>query len=409
MTDVRPLTGVRVLDLTRAVAGPTCCYWLAAMGAEVVRIESPGGDVGWQTFPRAGPDGDHDGPRGPRDIPLSPLRKQRGKRSVILALDAEQGRDVLRRLVDVSDVLVENFKPGTMAGWGIGWAELEQRNPALVYASITGYGLDGPYRDKPAMDPVIQAVSGLMARNGEPDGPPTRVAATIGDQLPGVWTALGIVAALRQRDRDGRGQLIDVAMLDALVALSWDDPLDLYEDEGRPERVGSGDLRGAPFGVFRTADGWVALAAAVDAQWRRFAPLLGDATLDARWSVHRERAVHRDELEAIVARWCLDRRTDDIVAALEAAGVPVGPVNPPWWARTDPHVAQRGTLERLGHPDRPEPTRWLGPTLPIRFSRSAITTAPAEPLGSSTDAVLTTLLGMDATEVATLRATGALG
>jgi crotonobetainyl-CoA:carnitine CoA-transferase CaiB-like acyl-CoA transferase len=404
-----PLSGVRVLDVSRAVAGPTCCFWLASLGAEVIRIESPDGDIGWRTHPRVGPTEDHDGPLGARDIPLSPLRKQRGKRSVVLDLDTEQGREVLRQLVAISDVLVENMRPGTMQAWGLGYAALEAVNPRLVYACITGYGLDGPYRDKPAMDPIIQAVSGLMARTGQPDGPPTRVGATIGDQLPGVWTALGILAALRQRDADGRGQLVDVAMLDALLALSWDDPLDLYEDQGLPQRVGSGDPRGAPFGVFATTDGWVALAAAADGQWRRLAPIVGGDALDERWTVHRERAVHREELESVVAQWCAALATADVVAALEPAGVPVGPVNPPWWARHDPHVAQRGSLEHLRHPDRDEPTRWLGPTLPVRFSRAETGTTPAEPLGASTDAVLRDLLAMDDAAIAALRATGALG
>jgi crotonobetainyl-CoA:carnitine CoA-transferase CaiB-like acyl-CoA transferase len=405
----RPLEGVRVLDVSRAVAGPTCCVWLASLGAEVIRVEAPGGDIGWRTYPRVGPTEDHEGELGPRDIPLSPLRKQRGKRSVVLDLTQPSGRDVFRRLVAVCDVLVENMKPGTMHNWGLDYAALEGDNPRLVYACITGYGLDGPYRDKPAMDPVVQAVSGLMARTGERDGPPTRFGATIGDQLPGVWTALGILAALRQRDIDGRGQLVDVAMLDALLTLSWDDPLDLYEDQGLPERIGSGDPRGAPFGVFATTDGWAALAGAADGQWARLAAVIGGEALDPRWRVHRERAVHREELEAIVAAWCGDRSTAAVVDSLEAAGVPVGPVNPPWWARHDPHVAQRGSLERLRHPDRDEPTRWLGPTLPIRFSRADTPTSPAEPLGASTDAVLDEVLGLDAAAIDALRAEGAFG
>jgi crotonobetainyl-CoA:carnitine CoA-transferase CaiB-like acyl-CoA transferase len=406
---VLPLAGIRVLDVSRAVAGPTCCFWLASLGAEVIRIESPDGDIGWRTYPRVGPTEDHEGPLGERDIPLSPLRKQRGKRSVVLDLGTEAGRDVLRGLVAVSDVLVENMKPGTMREWGLDYTALEPLNPRLVYACITGYGLEGPYRDKPAMDPIIQAVSGLMARTGQADGPPTRFGATIGDQLPGVWTALGVLAALRQRDADGRGQLVDVAMLDALLALSWDDPLDLYEDQGLPERIGSGDPRGAPFGVFATTDGWVALAAAADGQWTRLAPAIGGDALDERWTSHRERAVHHDEIEAVVARWCADRTTDEVVATLESRGVPVGPVNPPWWARHDPHVAQRGSLEFLRHPDRAEPSRWLGPTLPIRFSRASPSTTPAEPLGSSTDAILRDVLGLDAAAVAALRESGALG
>jgi formyl-CoA transferase len=220
---------------------------------------------------------------------------------------------------------------------------------------------------------------------------------------------LGILAALRQRDHDGRGQLVDVAMLDALLALSWDDPLDLYEDQGMPERLGSGDPRGAPFGVFRTIDGWVALVAAGDGQWARLAPIIGGDALDPRWTVHRNRAVHRDELEGIVGAWCQTKLTDEVVTSLDEVGVPAGPVNSPWWARRDPHVAQRGALEQLRHPDRDEPTAWLGPRLPVRFSRADISTAPAEPLGASTDAVMHELLGLDDASIAELRAAGAFG
>ena len=406
---VRPLTGVRLLDLSRVVAGPTCCFWLAALGAEVIRIESPGGDIGWQTYPRVGPDGEHYGPLRERDIPLSPLRKNRGKRSVVLDLQTPAGRDVLLQLVAHSDVLIENFKPGSMASWGLDWPTLEATNPRLIYATITGYGWHGPYRDKPAMDPIVQAVSGLMARTGQRDGPPTRVAATIGDQLPGMWVAVGVLAALRQRELDGRGQAIDVAMLDALVALSWDDPLDLYEDQGIPERFGSGDPRGGPFGVYQSADSWVALAAPSDPMWARLAPIVGGAALDERWTIHRERAVHQDELNEVIEAWTRARSTDEIVDELERHGVPVGRVNPPWWARHDPHIEQRGTLERLRHPDLDQPTTWLGPALPIRFTRAAIDTAPAEPLGASTDAVMRELLGLDDTTIEALREKGAFG
>jgi crotonobetainyl-CoA:carnitine CoA-transferase CaiB-like acyl-CoA transferase len=165
------------------------------------------------------------GARGERDLGLSPLRRGRGKRSVVLDLKTGAGLDVFGRLLGVSDVLVENFVPGTLAGLGLDDAALAQRYPRLVHCSITGYGHDGPYADRSSLDLVVQAVSGLMAKTGFPEGPPTKVGATVGDQVPAIYAALGVVAALRQRDRDGRGQKVDVAMLDALVALLWDEPL----------------------------------------------------------------------------------------------------------------------------------------------------------------------------------------
>ena len=406
---MRPLTGVRVLDLTRVIAGPTSCFWLASLGAEVIRVEAPGGDMSWQTRPFVGPEGDSDTARTPRDIPISPLRKARGKRSVVLDLRIDAAKGVLSDLVKVSDVLVENFKAGVMDRLGFGWPVLEAINPRLVYASITGYGHDGPYRDKPAMDPIVQAMSGFMAKTGFAGGPPTRAGATIGDQMPGMWAALGVLAALRQRDLDGRGQMVDVAMLDSMLTLMWDEPLDQYEDLGMPERLGNGDPRGAPFDTFRTADGWIALAAPANSQWEKLRPYLGAPAMDPKWLDHHTRARERAELNEIVTAFTSARPTADCVAALEPAGVPIAPVNPPWWGRDNDYVRHRGALERLRHPDLAEPTQWLGPMLPIRFSRADISTAPAEPLGASTDAILGDLLGYTPAAIAALRDSGALG
>ena len=406
---MRPLSGVRVLDLSRVVAGPTCCFWLASLGAEVLRIEAPGGDVSWLTRPFIGPAGESDTQLTDRDIAMSPLRKARGKRSVVLDLRSPGGREVLAKLIDVSDVLIENFKPGTLARLGFDAAALEARNPRLIYATITGYGHDGPYRDKPSMDPIVQAMSGLMAKTGFTDGPPTRVGATVGDQLPGMWAALGVLAALRQRDLDGRGQVIDVAMIDAMLALLWDEPIDQYEDMGMPERFGNGDPRGAPFDTFRTNDGWIALAAPANSQWVKLAPLLGGAALDEKWLDHHTRAREQVALNEIVNAFTSVRSSEQVVREVEALGVPVSAVNPPWWGRRDPHIAHRGSLERLRHPDLDEPTGYLGTMLPIRFSRAEISTAPAEPLGASTESVLHELFGYETTEIDALRAGGAFG
>ncbi len=406
---MRPLHGIRVLDVSHIIAGPTCTFWLASLGAEVIRVEMPQGDVTWMTRPFVGPHGESDVRQSERDIPLSPLRKQRGKRSVRLDLRTEAGAEVLRLLARDADVLVENFAPGVMERRGLGYAQLRAANPRLVYASITGYGADGPYRDRAAMDPIVQALSGLMAKTGFPDGPPTRSGATVGDQVPGIWTALGILAALRQRDLDGEGQFVDVAMLDALVTLMWDEPIDQYEDLGRPERAGNGDPRGAPFDTFRCQDGWVAIAAPANHQWKRLQVLLGDAAQDPRWDDHHERASHGDVITAFVTSWTITQPAAAICDQLDAAGIPAAPVNPPWWARTDPHIAHRGTLERLRHPDLTEPTEWLAPVLPIRFSRTSIDTTPAEPIGASTDWVLRDVLALDDDRIAALRAGGAFG
>lgn len=406
---MKPLEGIRVLDASRVVSGPVCCYFLAALGAEVIRVEAPGGDLTWRVPPFVSPGGVHRGERGPRDLGLSPLRKGRGKQSVVLDLATEGGRDVFRKLATVSDVLVENAVPGVMARRGLDYEDLAPLNPQLVYASITGYGHDGPYRDRPSMDLVVQAMSGLMAKTGFPDGPPTKVGTTVGDQVPSLFAALGILAALRQRDVDGKGQRVDVAMLDALVTLLWDEPLDEFAAQGVPERIGNGDPRGAPVGTYPTCDGWVAVVMTSNEQWRALVETMGAPELAQQYPGFAERAANRDAINAAFAAWCAPQATDACVDALLAVGVPAGPVKSPYDAPTDPQLLHRGALEALRHPDSERASPYLGPALPIRFSRSETGTTPAEPLGASTETVLRDVLGMDAETLARLRAEGALG
>jgi len=406
---VKPLEGVRVLDVSRLVSGPVCCWFLASLGAEVIRVEGPGGDQSWQTPPFVGPEGLHRGKRGPRDIGLSPLRKHRGKRSVVLDLKNTEGLAAFKSLAAKCDVLVENFRPGTTARLGIDYDTLSAENPRLVYCSITGYGDSGPYRDRSAMDLVVQAVSGLMAKTGFADGPPTKVGATVGDQVPALFAALGVLAALRQRDQEGRGQHVDVAMLDSLVTLLWDEPLDDYEERGFPERVGNGDPRGAPLEVFSTRDGWIALVNTSDEQWRRLCERMGRRELVERYPDLASRAAARDEVNGVVQHWLEGYSTEQALAHLLEVGIPAGPVQSAWGARDDPQVAHRGALESLRHPDLAEPVERLAPVLPIRLSRAELKPAPAELLGSSTEAILRELLEADDEEIARLRAAGALG
>jgi formyl-CoA transferase len=406
---MKPLDGIRVIDASRIVSGPVCAWLLASLGAEVIRVEPPGGDVTWQVPPWIGPDGVQRGARGERALGLSPLRRGRGKRSVVLDLKTAAGLDVFRRLLAVSDVLVENFVPGALARLGLGDAALEQIQPRLVHCSITGYGHDGPYADRSSLDLVVQAVSGLMAKTGFPDGPPTKVGATVGDQVPAIYAALGVVAALRQRDRDGHGQKVDVAMLDALVSLLWDEPLDEYARQGVPERVGNGDPRGAPLDTFRTADGWAAVVVTSQLQWQRLCELIGRPELAVRYATLADRARDTKAVNDAVAQWCASRSTDEVVTRLLAIEVPVGPVRGAFSAWDDPQVRHRGALVPLRHPDRAEPSGYVGPAFPVRLSRADTRTAPAEPLGASSESVLRELLGLGDPELAMLREQGALG
>jgi crotonobetainyl-CoA:carnitine CoA-transferase CaiB-like acyl-CoA transferase len=403
-----PLAGILVLDLGRVVAAPTCCFYLASLGATVVRVEQPGGDVSWNVPPFVGPDGVHLGPRGPRDIPLGHIKRGRGKRSVVIDLQLEDGRALFRRLAAKADVLVENFRPGVMEALGIGYRSLAGANPGLVWCAISGYGQDGPDRDTQAMDLVVQARSGMMAKTGFPDGPPTKAGFMAGDQVPAVFAALAVVAALRDRDRTGRGTLLDVAMLDVLASLIWDEPLDLYEQEGRPPRHGNADPRGAPHDVFRTDDGWVAIVVTSHRQWTSLCAAMGRPELAAELDSLAKRNAAASRVNAAVAAWTARHGSDWVEQCLREAEVPAAAVRAPWAGRHDPVLVFRRLFEPLGHPDRPGwQSPYVGPRMPVSLG-AAPRLAPAEPLGASTDAVLADLLGLGADELGDLHVRGVI-
>lgn len=405
---MRPLEGVRVVDLTRVVSGPVCTWFLASLGAEVIRVDPPGGDVTWRIPPWIGPDGEQSEAMGPDDIGISYLRKGRGKRSVVLDLGHPEGADAFRRLVANVDVLVDNFRPGVMGSLGLGYETLSELNPRLIHASITGYGPDGPDADLASMDLIIQGRSGLMAKSGFPDGPPTKAGATVGDQFPAALCALGVVAALRQRDIDGQGQYIDVAMLDSLVTMLWDEPLDLYRERDLPDRIGNGDPRGI-LDTFESQDGWVTLVITSDAQFQRLTEEMGRPDL---WELGPNipvRAANRAEICIEVAAWMAEQTTEELVARLHKIRVPAGAVASAYAAADDPQIQHRQALVPLQHPHASEPTNRHGPAFPIKFSRSETNQRPAETLGTSTQAVLQEIAGLSKEEIARLRAEGVLG
>lgn len=404
----RPLSDVRVLDLTRMVTGPLACHYLAALGADVVRVEPPGGDATWTTPPFVGPGGVHPGPRGADDIALSPLRRARGKRSVVIDVKQPRGRDLVLRLLRDTDILVENFRPGVMDALGLGRDVLTRANPRLLHCSITGFGHSGPHRDRPSMDLVVQAMSGLLAKTGFPDGPPVKSGVMIGDEVTAVFATLAVLAALRQRDRDGVGRFIDVTMFESLLNLVWDEPVDQYEDAGLPPRSGNVDLRAGPVGTFATADGAVAMVLTDDRQWRELCGHMGRPDLAGLTRAER-RGDRLVQLYGVVAQWCADHSTAECLAALDACDLPAGPVEPPWIARRDAHVAARGSLEALRFGTPAVPTGFLGPRPPFRIDDVDLTTTPAEPLGASTDAILRARAGCDEAELARLRADGVIG
>lgn len=402
-----PLAGVRVLDVTRVVAGPMATFYLASLGAEVIRVEMPGGDLTWKVPPFFGPRGEHTTNRADDEVAIGTLKRNRGKRSVVLDLKTAEARDVFTRLAEASDVVVENLRPGVLDRLGVGYEILSKRNAALVWCAITGFGQFGPRRDRQAMDFTMQATSGVQARTGFPDGPPARSGLLAGDLGPATFAALGVTAALYERQRTGLGQLVDVAMHDVLTSWLWDEPLDAYEDAGVAPRSGNRELRGSPSNAYRCADGWIDVMVVDDDQWLRLAALIGRDDL-AVHDTNQRRLLVNDEIDTAIGSWCAGRLGRDVERDLLDIEVPAAVVEEPWVGRHDPHVAQRRSIVPLVDPAG-QATPYLGPRIPLHLSGGEVELSPAEPLGAGSDDVLVNVLGMGADEVADLRRSGALG
>jgi CoA:oxalate CoA-transferase len=400
VTGPAPLAGVVVLDLGRIVAGPLCSFMLASLGATVIRIDQPGGDVSWKAPPFIGAEGaTNESPRQADAISLAHAKRDRGKRSIVIDLESAEGRSLFTTLATKADVLVENYRPSTLERLGLGYETLLAENPRLIYCAISGYGLTGPYRNRVAMDIAIQAASGFLSHTGFPDGPPIKTGATVGDQVPAVYAALGILAALRQREATGQGQLVDVAMFDVRASLVWDEPLELYEDQGLGVRWGNSDPRGGPLNVYATIDGWVALVIASGTQWTHLCELMGRPDLAVAQTVA-ARTKRLAELDGAVADWCRDQEAAPLAASLQSVGIPSAMVVDAIQLRHDPHALARGTLAPLAHPASPDrPSGYLGAVLPVRMSGHPVTPPPAETLGASTRSVLSDLLGLSPDEV----------
>ena len=402
-----PLAGVRVLDVSRFVSGPLCTFLLASMGAEVISIESPRTSTSRRLPPFAHPDGGstREYVDGALSIPF--LKRSRGKRSVALDLTRPAGARLVRTMAERSDVLVENSRSDAMVSFGLGYEQVAAVNPALVYCAISGYGYDAP--ERPAMDNIVQASSGAMAKTGFPDGPPLRSGLTIADHASATYAALGILAALRQRDTTGCGQLVDVAMNDVLTASVWDEPVDHYAAIGAPPRTGNADGRGAPINTYRCADGWISVTCTSDKQWQQMCNLMERDDAFARWPTIRERAGAAAEIDAAMEAWTSTRPVRAVEDALLAIGMPAGRVRDPIEAVDDADLRARGLLTELRHPSAPpeRPSGFLGASLPISFD-GRVDLPPAELLGSSTDAVLREIAGCTADELADLRADGVI-
>ena len=335
---MKPLQGIRVLDLTNVLAGPFACHQLAHMGADVIKVEArDGGDLARQLGA--------DAALNQANMGVSFLAQNPGKRSITVNLKHAKGKEVLRRLVQTADVLMENFRPGVMDRLGVGYQALLQHNPKLVYCAISGFGQDGPLRDLPAYDQIIQGMSGVMSITGAPENAPYRVGYPVADTIGGITAAFAVAAALADRHRDG-GVFIDVSMLEAAMAtMGW--AVSNHLIAGRePKPLGNDNVTASPSGTFRTGDGLLNIAANKQEQFEAVCRVLGQPGWadDPRFADRQARLLHRDELKALIEQAMATKPAAEWWALLNAAGVPAGPVYSVPQALTHPQIASRGMV-----------------------------------------------------------------
>ena len=394
-----PLAGVRILDLTWVLSGPFASMTLCDLGADVIKVERPGeGDVSRRTEPIVNGESCYF------------FSINRGKRSVTIDLKSSQGRDLFLRLVEKVDVVMENFTPGTMDALGLGYDVIHRANPQLIYAAISGFGQTGPDRLRPALDVVVQGMGGIMSITGEPDGPPVRPGASLGDITAGLFTAIGVLAALQERERSGRGQMVDVSMLDCQVALLENAFVRYFATGEVPKALGTRHPLSTPFQAFPTVDGYIVLALSwgVENQWELFCATIGlcDIIDDSRFDTPASRTAHHDDLEPLINEAMAKRTTADWLREFDAIGLPCGPLNNIAQAAAQPQVKARDMLVEVGHPAI---GRLPLANTPVKLSRTpGGIRGPSPSLGADTGAVLRELLSLSDDEIAALRAAGAI-
>ena len=376
-----PLAGLKVLELARILAGPWAGQTLADLGAEVIKVESPAGD----DTRRWGP------PFIARDDDLSAAyfhSCNRGKQSVTVDFRTPEGQQIVRDLAAEADVLIENFKVGGLAKYGLDYDSLAAVNPQLVYCSITGFGQDGPYAHRAGYDYIIQGMSGIMSVTGAPEGQPQKMGVAVTDILTGIYSATAILAALHQRERTGKGQQIDMALLDVATGIMANQAMNYLTTGSAPARIGNAHQNLVPYQVFDCADGWIIIATGNDAQYQRLCGLLGLGEIaDApEFRTNADRIANRETLTDRLTEATRSWAKDALLAACEAAGVPAGPINDLAEVFDDPQIRHRGMrIDRDGVP---------GVRSPFRFSDAGLALNHASPkLGEHTAAVLARLRG----------------
>ena len=390
-----PLSGLIVLDLTRILAGPFCTQMLGDLGAEIIKIERPGAGDDTRRF--APPFlKDQDG----KDTSESAyfMGANRNKRSVAIDISKTEGQRLVREIAEKADVLVENFKLGNLERYGLGYQDLRETNAGLVYCSITGFGQTGPYAQRPGYDPLIQAMGGIMSVTGTPEGEPMKAGVPIADIMAGMYASVAINAALRSREVDGKGQYIDIGMLDTQVAWLSIQAMNFLIGGENPARLGNGHPNIVPYQVFKTADGHIMVTIGNDSQFERFCEFVGHSELsrDEKFPSNSARVKNRDELIPILEPIFLSKRSTEWLHELEERSIGCGPINNVNQIFEDPQVIDRGMKIEMPHPAAGGATAPMVAS-PLRFSETPVSYRHAPPmLGADTESVLNEVLGIDA-------------
>lgn len=392
------LEGVRVLDLSRFVSGPYCSMVLGDHGADVIKVEHAKTGDGTRRWSMPGL-----GQNNPYFLSVN-----RSKRSIGIDVKQPGGRDIVERLAAMSDVMIHNFKFGAMEELGLGYERMRALNPRLIYCEITGYGGEGPYRDRPAFDFPIQAQSGLMSVIGEPDGAPMKVGVPAVDVITGLQALSGIQAALYRREKTGLGTKISTSLLESALATMTNVVSDYINTGEAPQRWGNGHPNLAPYAAYRASDGWLTVGVATEPQWQRFCDVIGrpDLREDPRYATNPARLQHRKALDQAVGPEFLRDRKDAWLARLEQAGIPSAPLNTVPEIIADPHVQAIGMVEEVAHPEL-ERIRMVRSPVSIDDRHIPIRRAPPT-FGEHTDEILRELLGLEDGAIRSLRESGAI-
>jgi len=392
----RSLSGIRVLDFTQVMAGPFSAMLLADLGADVIKVEPPGGDSTRQMPGAVG-----------TDTPAFNA-VNRGKRSIVINLKTIEGREALHRLIGPTDILVENYRPGVMKSLGFGYDALAKEHPRLIYASISGYGQTGPARHKGGFDLIAQGVSGIMSVTGDPDRPPVKAGVPLTDLGAGLFAVVGILAALEARHRTGLGQRIDTSLVDAGVALSVWEATEYFAGAGVPVALGSAHRMNAPYQAFRCADGYITIGGANERIFRRLCEVLGHPEWQSMpdFADNASRVRHREDLTRRIEAITTRQTRAHWLSLFEAHDIPCGPINDYAQVFADPQVRAREMVVEVEHPKLGR-IRSLGS--PIKMSATPADASRRAPLlGEHTNEILTGI-GVSEPEIARLRASGAIG